>query len=131
MGVTIFQQFKSPAAVSLLQGDEVLSRVTETVEVAADAAEVTERGQQSVQPQTTAEVPVFDIRLTQLGVSFAVWRQADILTQSARLLDKVHVCHDLWRHLAKPLSIDSRDCHRHKEDEDLVGKVEAGVKEIF
>ncbi len=72
MGVTIFQQFNSPAAVCLLQCDEVLSHVTETVEVAANAAEVTERGQQSVQPQTTAEVPVFDIRLTQLCVSFAV-----------------------------------------------------------
>ncbi|KAA8589836.1 hypothetical protein FQN60_013201, partial [Etheostoma spectabile] len=54
-----------------------------------------------------------------LGVSFAVRRKADILTQSARLLDKVHVRHDLGCHLAKPLSVDSRDCHRHKEDEDL------------
>ena len=74
---------------------EVLSHVTQTVEVAAYAAQVTEGGQQSVQPQTTAEVSVFDIRLRQLGVSFAVRRQADVLTQSARLLDEVHVGHDL------------------------------------
>lgn len=78
-----------------LKCTEVLSHVAQTVEVAAYAAEVTERGQQSVQPQTTAQVSVFDIRLTQLGVSFTVGRQADVLTQSARLLNKVHICHDL------------------------------------
>lgn len=107
--------------MSVLQCDKVLSHVTETVEIAAYAAEITEGRQQSVQPQATAEVSVFDIRLTQLGVSFAVRRQADILTQSARLLDEMHVCHDLWCHLAEPLSVDSRNCHRHKEDKDLVG----------
>lgn len=58
--------------IKALQCAEVLSHVTETVEVAADAAEVTERGQQSVQPQTTAEVSVLHIRLTQFGVSFPV-----------------------------------------------------------
>lgn len=81
--------------MSVLKCDEVLCNVTETVEVAANAAEVTEGGQQSVQPQATAKVSVFDVRLTQLGVSLAVRRQADILTQAARLLDEVHVCHDL------------------------------------
>lgn len=107
--------------MSVLECNKVLSHVTQTVEVAAYAAEVTERGQQSVQPQTTAEVSVFDIGLTQLGVGFTVGGQADILTQSARLLDKVHVCHDLRCHLAKPLSVDGCDCHRHEEDEDLKG----------
>lgn len=75
--------------------DEVLGHVAQAVEVAANAAEVTEGGQQSVEPQTTAEVSVFDILLTQLGIRFAVRRQADVLAQSARLLNKVHVCHDL------------------------------------
>lgn len=90
---SIFQRFNSPAVS--LKFAEVLGHVAETVEVAADAAEVTERGQQSVQPQTTAEVSVFDVRLTKLGISFAVRRQADVLSQSARLLDEVHVRHDL------------------------------------
>ena len=65
--------------MSVLQRGEVLGQVPETVEIAADAAEVTEGGQQSVQPQATAVVSVFDIRLTQLGVSFTVRRQADVL----------------------------------------------------
>lgn len=105
----------------LLQRVEVLRHVAEAVEVAADAADVAERGQQSVEPQAPAEVPVFDVRLAQLGVGFAVRRQADVLTQPARLLNQVHVGHDLRRHLAKPLSVDGRDGHRHKEDEDLLG----------
>lgn len=121
MCAVISRQFTSPAAACVLQRDEVLGHVTETVEVAADAAEVTERGQQSVQPQAPAEVSVFDIRLAQLGVSLTVRRQADILAQPARLLDEVHVRHDLGRHLAKPLSVDGCDRHRHKEDEDLKG----------
>lgn len=57
---------------SVLKRDEVLSHVAQTVEVAADAAEVAEGGKQSIEPQTTAEVSVLNIRLTQLGVSFAV-----------------------------------------------------------
>lgn len=57
---------------SVLKCDEVLSHVAQTVEVAADAAEVAEGGQQSIEPQTTAEVPVLNIRLTKLSVSFAV-----------------------------------------------------------
>lgn len=56
----------------VLKCDEVLGHVAQTVEVAANAAEVTEGGQQSVEPQTTAELSVFNIRLTQLGISFAV-----------------------------------------------------------
>lgn len=111
--------------------DEVLGHVAQAVEVAANAAEVTEGGQQSVEPQTTAEVSVFDILLTQLGIRFAVRRQADVLAQSARLLNKVHVCHDLRCHLAKPLGVDSRHCHRHKEDKNLVGRAGAKIKEIF
>lgn len=108
--------------MSVLQCYKVLSHVTETVKVAAYAAEVTEGGQQSVEPKAIAEVSVFDICLTQLGIGFTIRCEADILTQSARLFDKVHVCHDFWCHLAKPLSIDSCNCHWHKEDEDLVGK---------
>lgn len=62
---------------------------------------------------------VLDVRLTQLGVSLAVRRQADVQAQSARLLDEMHVGHDLRRHLAEPLGVDRRHRHRHKEDEDL------------
>lgn len=119
-GATIKKSTVQLLCVRLKCG-EVLRHVAQTVEVAADAAEVTEGGQQPVQPQTTAEVSVFDIRLTQLGISFAVRRQANVLTQSARLLDEMHVCHDLWCHLAEPLGVDSRNRHWHKEDEDLVG----------
>lgn len=81
--------------MSVLQCYKVLSHVTETVEVAAYAAEVTERGQQSVEPKTIAELSIFDVCLTQLGVGFTIRREANILTQSACLLNKVHVCHDL------------------------------------
>lgn len=40
--------------MSVLQCDKVLGHVTETVEVAAYAAQVTQRGQQSVQPEAAA-----------------------------------------------------------------------------
>lgn len=79
---------------AVLQRDKVLGHVTETVEVAAYAAEVTQRRQQSVQPQAVAEVSVFDIRLAQLGVSLAIRRQADVLTEPTRLLNEMHVRHD-------------------------------------
>ena len=125
-GLTIKKSTVQLLCVRLKCG-EVLGHVAQTVEVAADAAEVTEGGQKPVQPQTTAQVSVFDIRLTQLGVSFAVRRQADVLTQSARLLDEVHVCHDLRRHLAEPLGVDGCDRHRNKEDEDLMGREVAEI----
>lgn len=67
-------------------------------------------------------MPVLGVRLAQLGVSFAVGRQADVQAQAARLLDEVHVGHDLRRHLAEPLRVDGRDRHRDKEDEDLLGR---------
>lgn len=86
---------QSSCCAWVLKCAEVLGHVTQAVEVAADAAEVAEGGQQSVQPQATAQVSVFDVRVAQLGVSFAVRRQADVLTQSARLLDEMHVRHDL------------------------------------
>lgn len=86
---------QSSCCVSVLQCYKVLSHVTETVEVAAYAAEVTERGEQSVEPQAIAELSIFDICLAQLGVCFTIRREANILTQSTCLLNKVHVSHDL------------------------------------
>lgn len=105
-----------------LKGVEVLSHVAKTVEVAADAADVAEWGQQPVEPQTAAQVSVFDVCLAQFGISLPVWRQADVLAQAARLLNEVHVRHDLWRHLAEPLGVDGRHRHRHKENKNLVGE---------
>lgn len=95
----------------LLQSDQVFSHVTQAVEVTADAAQVTEGGQQSVEPQTAAQLSVFGVRLTQLGVRFAVGRLADVLTQTARLLDEVHVGHDVRGYLTEPLSVDC--CHHY------------------
>lgn len=105
--------------VFALERDQVLGHVAQTVEVAGDAAEVAQGRQQPVEPQAAAQVPVLNVRLAQLSVRLAVWRQADVLAQSARLLDEVHVGHDLRRHLAEPLGVDRRDRHWHKEDEDL------------
>lgn len=103
---------------------QVLSHVAQAVEVAADAAQVTQRRQQPVQPQAPAQAPVLHVRLAQLGVRFAVGRQSDVLAQAARLLHQMHVRHDLWRHLAKPLSVDGRHRHRYEEDENLEAKKE-------
>lgn len=102
-----------------LQRGEVLGRVAQAVEVAGDAAQVAQRRQQPVEPQAAAQVSVLDVRLAQLGVGLAVGRQADVLAQPARLLDEVHVGHDLRRHLAEPLRVDRGHRHRHEEDEDL------------
>lgn len=64
---------------------------------------------------------VLHVGLTQFGVGFSVCRQADVLTQPTGLLDEVHVRHDLRSHLAKPLSVYGRYCHRDEEDEYLEG----------
>lgn len=80
--------------MSALQSGEVLSHVAQTVEAAAYAAEVAQRRQKSVEPQAAAEAPVLHIGLTQLGVSFAIRRQSDVLSESARLLHQMHVRHD-------------------------------------
>lgn len=109
---------------SALERDQVLGHVAQTVEVAGDAAEVAQGRQQPVEPQAAAQVSVLRVRLAQLGVGLAVRRQADVQAQSARLLDEVHVGHDLRRHLAEPLGVDRRDRHRHEEDEDLEEEVE-------
>lgn len=109
----------SPAAAS--ECAQVLGHVAEAVEVTADAAEVTERRQHSVEPQTAAQVSVLHVCLTQFGVSFPIRRQPNVLTQATRLLDQVHVRHDLRRHLTKPLSVYGCHRHRHKEDKDLEG----------
>lgn len=101
---------------------EVLGHVAQTVEVAADAADVAERRQQPVEPQTAAQASVFDVRLAQFGVRLAVGRQADVLAQAARLLNEVHVRHDLRSHLAEPLGVDGRHRHRHKENKNLAGE---------
>lgn len=112
----------------VLKSLHVLSHVTEAVEVAADAADVAERGQQPVEPKAAAQAPVFHVRLAQFGVRLPVGRQADVLAQPARLLDEVHVGHDLRRHLAEPLGVDRRHGHRHEEDEDLAGRADVTVR---
>lgn len=96
------------------QRAEVLRHVAEAAEVAADAAQVAERGQQAVETQPAAEGPVLGVGLAQLGVGLAVGRQADVLTQSARLLHQVHVRHEVRRHLAEPLRVDGGHRHRHE-----------------
>lgn len=95
LGLFFSTILQSSGCVSVLQCYKVLGHVTETVEVTAYAAEVTERGQQPVEPQAIAELSIFDICLTQLGVGFTIRREANVLTQSACLLNKVHICHDL------------------------------------
>lgn len=72
-----------------------------------------------VEPKPVAQPLVLGVRLTELGVSLTIGREANIKAQSTGLLDEVHIGHDLRGHLAKPLGVDGSHCHAHKVYEDL------------
>lgn len=51
---------------------EVFCQVIQAVSVTYDTAEVTEGGQQVVQPQPTTQLFILGVRLAELGVSFPI-----------------------------------------------------------